>query len=76
MEKETQFFIYLIEHYAEYHRTTSDKVLKKWDKLKLTDAIYQMYDTYHCEDLHNAFDDIDAWMTERIEQMAAAKSHS
>ncbi len=76
MEKETRFFIYLIERYAEYHRTTADKVLKMWDKLQLTDAICQMYDTYHCEDLQNAFDDIDAWMAERRECNAAGTPHA
>ena len=65
MEKETRFFIYLIERYAEYRGTSADNVLKQWDKLALTDSIYQMYESYHCEDLQNAFDDIDAWVAER-----------
>ena len=47
MGKEMEFFIFLIESYAEYKKTTADKVLKLWDKLELTDFIYTMYDRYH-----------------------------
>ncbi len=65
MSKELEFFIFLIENYAEYKNTTADKVLKSWDKLELTDFIYDMYEIYHVERLQNAFDDIDALMMEK-----------
>ncbi len=65
MSKETNFFIYLLERYAEFKGTSADRVLKEWDRLNLTDDIYEMYDRYHCERLENAFEDIDNWMGER-----------
>lgn len=42
-----KFFIYLIERYAEAKQTTADKVIKLWDKLNLTNFIYDMYELYH-----------------------------
>lgn len=60
-----QFFIFLIENYAEYKSTTADKVLKLWDKLKLTEFIYNMYELYHIERLENAFEDIDRLVAEK-----------
>lgn len=62
MTKEMVFFIFLLEHYAEYKNTSADNVLRKWDELELTDFIYEMYERYHNERLENAFDDIDALM--------------
>ncbi len=59
MDKEMEFFIFLIENYAYYKNTTGDKVLRLWDKLELTDFIYGMYEMYHIERLENAFEDID-----------------
>ena len=34
MGKEMEFFIFLIENYAEYKSTRANKVLKQWDKLR------------------------------------------
>lgn len=65
MGKEMEFFIFLIENYAEYKNTTADKVLKLWDKLGLTDFIYDMYERYHIERLENAFEDIDRLVAEK-----------
>lgn len=65
MSKEMEFFIFLIENYAEYKKTTGDKVLKLWDKLELTDFIYDMYERYHIECLENAFEDIDRLIAEK-----------
>ncbi|WP_386696954.1 DUF3791 domain-containing protein [Lonepinella sp. MS14436] len=59
MSKESEFFIYLLERYAEYKHQSADVVLKQWDNLGLTQFIYDMYGMYHCERLQNAFDDID-----------------
>lgn len=59
MRKETDFFIYLIEKYAEYKNKTAPQVLKEWDEKHLTDFIYDMYEIYHVERLENAFKDID-----------------
>ncbi|MDE7048944.1 MAG: DUF3791 domain-containing protein, partial [Lachnospiraceae bacterium] len=42
--------------------TTADKIMDLWDKLKLTDFIYDMY---HIERLENAFEDIDRLVAEK-----------
>ena len=65
MSRESDFFIYLIERYAAYKKTTADKILALWDSLSLTDFIYDLYELYHCERLQNAFDDIDTLIAER-----------
>lgn len=62
---ESDFFIYLIERYAENKHTTAQNVLKPWDCLNLTDFIYDMYDMYHTECLQNAFNDIDELILEK-----------
>lgn len=64
MSKETDFFIYLIERYAESKGKTAAQVLQLWDSLNLTDFIYNMYEIYHAERLQNAFDDIDELISE------------
>ena len=61
-----EFFIFLIENYAEYKNTTADKVLKLWDELNLTGFIYDMYERYHAERLENAFEDIDRLVSEKM----------
>lgn len=59
LDNKLKFFIYLIERYAETKNTTADRVLQNWDKLNLTNFIYDMYELYHSEALENAFEDID-----------------
>ena len=39
--------------------------MKQWDKLKLTEFIYDMYELYHVERLENAFEDIDRLVAEK-----------
>jgi hypothetical protein len=65
MSKEMEFFIYMLERYAAYKEKTADQILKEWDRLGLTDFIYDMYDIYHVERLQNAFDDIDKLINEK-----------
>lgn len=65
MGKEMEFFIFLLENYAEYKNTTADEVLKLWDRLELTDFIYEMYELYHIERIENAFEDIDKLVAEK-----------
>ncbi|ULJ63088.1 DUF3791 domain-containing protein [Wielerella bovis] len=62
MSKEGQFFIYLLERYAEYKQTSANKILYQWEQLGLTEFIFDMYELYHIERLQNAFDDIDKLM--------------
>ena len=65
MNKEMEFFIYLIEQYAAHKNMNSGEVMKLWDSLDLTDLIYDMYEIYHQEAIENAFDDIDKLISER-----------
>lgn len=64
MSKKADFFIYLIERYAQSKGKTANQVLKEWDLLDLTNFIYDMYELYHVERLQNAFDDIDELVME------------
>ncbi|MFI3167638.1 MAG: DUF3791 domain-containing protein [Bacillota bacterium] len=64
MSKESEFFIYLIERYADYKNTTATEVLKMWNSLEIKDFIYDMYELYHTERLENAFEDIDKIVSE------------
>ena len=60
MGKETRFFVYLLEHYADYRGVSAAEVLKRWDAADLTERIFSLYDLYHIERLQNAFEDIDS----------------
>lgn len=68
MSKESEFFIYLLERYAEYKNDSSPNILALWDKLGITDMIYNLYEIYHCEALENAFNDIDEIVKEKQEK--------
>ncbi|MCL1990743.1 MAG: DUF3791 domain-containing protein [Defluviitaleaceae bacterium] len=65
LDKEFEFFIYLLEHYSKYKHTTADKMLHIWNtslvhsEERLTDFILAMYWLYHTQALDNAFKDID-----------------
>lgn len=65
MSKQADFFIYLLERYAEAKGTSGQEVLKQWDQLGLTDYIFEMYEIYHSERLQNAFEDIDRLILEK-----------
>ena len=65
MSKETVFFVYLLERFAQYKDKFSYEILDQWNELGITDLIYVMYEIYHCERLQNAFDDIDALVKEK-----------
>ena len=65
MSKESEFFIYLIERYAEYKNSSAPEILTQWDYLGITEMIYNLYEMYHCESLENAFDDIDELVKEK-----------
>ena len=59
MSKEMDFFLYLLEKYAEYKNENTFSLLEKWENLNLIDYIMQMYPMYHTERIENAFADID-----------------
>ena len=65
MSKESEFFIYLIERYAEYKNSSAPEILTQWDSLGITEMIYNLYEMYHCESLETAFDDIDELVKEK-----------
>ena len=64
MSKKMDFFIYLLEQYAEYKNKNAGDVLSLWDKLGITDFVYDMYEMYHIESIQNAFNDIDRMVKE------------
>ena len=65
MSKEMDFFIFLMEQYAFYKKTTADKVLKKLEELNLIEYIFNMYEMYHIETIENAYKDIDSLIEKR-----------
>lgn len=68
MNKETEFFIYLLEKYSEYKNISTTDVLNTLDELGLTDFIYNMYERYHCEAIENAFKDINDLIEEKKQE--------
>lgn len=60
ISEEMWFFIYLLEHYANYKQRYTGDVLKEWDEKGITDEIYDGYFQYHQERIENAYDDIDS----------------
>ena len=57
---EMWFFIYLLEHYAEFKGKTTGSVLHEWDACQITDIIFDGYFQYHQERIENAYEDIDS----------------
>ncbi|MDR1680154.1 MAG: DUF3791 domain-containing protein [Prevotellaceae bacterium] len=59
LSNEMQFFVYLLEKYAEHKGTTATSILRSFDEMHLTEYVKQMYPQYHIERLENAFADLD-----------------
>ena len=66
MSKEGEFFIYLLERYADLKKEKASEILKLWDRIGLTNLIYDLYEIYHVERLENAFEDIDKLVEEKL----------
>ena len=64
MSNEHDFFLYLLEKYAEYRGVPTEDLLKLLDETGVSEYIMQMYPMYHTERLENAFEDIDKKMSE------------
>ena len=62
MSEEMKFFMYLLEHYAFYKNKKTGDILKAWDRLGITEKIYNNYWSYHTERIENAYEDIDSLM--------------
>ena len=60
MSDEMSFFLYLLEHYADYRNAKTGSILKEWDDKNITQKIYDNYWGYHTERIENAFADIDS----------------
>ena len=71
MSKEGEFFIYLLERYADFKKQKASDILKLWDEADLTKLIYDLYEIYHVERLENAFEDIDILLKERSDLVEA-----
>ena len=59
ISNQSEFFIFLLEKYAEQKSLPADEVLQHWQEQGLLDYINGMYEQYHVERLENAFTDID-----------------
>jgi len=59
ISNQSEFFIFLLEKYAEYKSLPVIEILKLWQGQGLIDYINGMYEQYHTERLENAFADID-----------------
>lgn len=57
--KETEYFILLLEQYAAFHQKSGKEILDLFNQHDLIPYIYRMYNLYHIEDIHNAFEDLD-----------------
>jgi hypothetical protein len=59
ISNKSEFFIFLLEKYAEYKLLPANEILTLWQTNGLIDYINAMYEQYHTERLENAFEDID-----------------
>ena len=59
ISNQSEFFIFLLEKYAEQKSLPAAEVLKRWQEQNLLNYINGMYEQYHTERIENAFEDID-----------------
>jgi len=55
----SEFFIFLLEKYAESKEMPAKTVLNLWKKNNILEYIDNMYEQYHSERIENAIQDID-----------------
>lgn len=60
MSKEMDFFVYLLESYADHKGRLSRDVLREWESHGIAQEIFGDYWGYHTERIENAFADIDS----------------
>ncbi|MDO4806927.1 MAG: DUF3791 domain-containing protein [Coriobacteriales bacterium] len=60
MDRQLQFFAYLLESYSQHKEASPAEILAQWDEHGITDFIYDMYEMYHQEAIENAFMDIES----------------
>ena len=59
ISEKAEFFIFLLEKYAEKKNTITKDVLNLWNEKRIVDYINNMYEQYHSERIENAIEDID-----------------
>ena len=59
MSDEMDFFIYLLESYADRKGKDTAEVMREWDERGVTQTIFEGYWGYHTEAIENAYEDID-----------------
>jgi len=57
--EKSEFFIFLLERYAEEKKIFAKDALNLWKEKGIIDYINDMYEQYHTERLENAIEDID-----------------
>lgn len=62
MSEEMDFFIYLLEAYADEKAMSASAVMDEWKSRGIVQFIYDNYWVYHAEALENAFADIDSML--------------
>jgi ATP-dependent RNA circularization protein (DNA/RNA ligase family) len=58
ISNQAEFFIFLLEKYAEYKSLPAGEMLNLWQEHGLVDYINAMYEQYHTERIENTFADI------------------
>ncbi|MDR3002202.1 MAG: DUF3791 domain-containing protein [Fibromonadaceae bacterium] len=56
---EAEFFIFLLEKYAQAKSMSAKEVLNSWKEKGIIDYINNMYEQYHTERIENAIQDIE-----------------
>ena len=59
MSDQAEFFIFLLEKYAEAKGTSAKETLNLWKEKGIVDYINEMYEQYHTERIENAMSDIE-----------------
>ena len=54
-----EFFIFLLEKYAETKQISAKYTINLWKDAKIIDYINNMYELYHSERIENAIQDIE-----------------
>ena len=54
-----EFFIFLLEKYAEAKSVSAKDALNLWKEREIVDYINDMYEQYHTERIENAIQDIE-----------------
>jgi len=59
ISNKAEFFIFLLEKYAEAKKKPTKEILNFWKENGIIDYINDMYELYHIERVENAIQDIE-----------------